>query len=136
LLYVSPTQINAQVPFNLPSNTLHQIVVRRDVAASTPEEFSVSTEQPGIFTTNSQGTGQGAILGPDQSTIADRSKPAQRGQVVIIYCTGLGAVDVPIAIGTPAPSSPLAKVLGPVSVQAGGKAAQVLFAGLTPGFAG
>jgi len=136
ILYASPTQINAQVPFDLAVNTLHQVVVRRGVTASVPEEFMVSAAQPGIYTMNRQGTGQGAILGPSQTDIAAAASPALRGQPVTIFCTGLGVVDVDVALGAAAPDDPLARVKGEVSVLVGGKAARVLFAGLSPRFAG
>ncbi|MFN0104513.1 MAG: BACON domain-containing protein, partial [Bryobacteraceae bacterium] len=99
ILFASPSQINAQVPFELTVNTLHQVVVRRGVTASVPEEFTASAAQPGIFTTNNRGTGQGAVLGPSQSAVADPANPALRGQPVVIYCTGLGAVNATVALG-------------------------------------
>ncbi|MFN0103342.1 MAG: hypothetical protein ACKV2U_14795, partial [Bryobacteraceae bacterium] len=61
---------------------------------------------------------------------------ALRGQPVVIYCTGLGAVNATVALGAAAPSDPLANVRGEVSVLVGGKEARVLFAGLSPGYAG
>jgi adhesin/invasin len=136
ILYSSANQINAQVPYDLPVNTQHQVVVRRGSSLSVPEAFTVASAQPGIFTANQQGTGQGIVIGPDQISVADPNKPAQRGQVIIIYCTGLGAVRPASNLGEPAPSNPLAMTVNPVQVTAGEKEAQVFFSGLTPGFTG
>jgi uncharacterized protein (TIGR03437 family) len=136
LLFASPGQINAQVPFDLPPNTTHQIVVRRNGAVSVPETFAVAGAQPGVFTVNQSGAGQAVILGPDQRNIADTANPARRGQAIVIYCTGLGSVTQPISPGQAAPSSPLAVTRSPVETTVGGRAAQVVFSGLTPGFSG
>lgn len=136
ILYSSANQINAQVPYGLPVNTSHQIVVRRGATLSVPETFTVAAAQPGIFTINQQGTGQGVVMGPDQISVADPAKPAVRGQAVVIYCTGLGAVTPDVTLGVPAPSNVLSQTVNPVSVTIGGKSAPVFFSGLTPGFTG
>jgi adhesin/invasin len=96
----------------------------------------VATAQPGIFTANQQGSGQGVILKSDQITIAQPATPAAIGETIVIYCTGLGAVNPPVAAGIPSPASPLSQTVSPVTVVIGGQSAEVKFAGLTPGFAG
>ncbi len=136
ILFASPGQINAQLPFSLASNAVLQVVVRRRDQISVPEEFVVASAQPGIFTKNQQGSGQGIVVRSDQITLAEPGTPARPGEAIVIYGTGLGPVSQPVAAGAPSPVSPLAATLSPVSVTAGGKSAQVLFAGLTPGFAG
>ena len=136
ILFSSATQLNVQVPFDLPINTEHQVVVRRAETLSVPEPFLIAGAQPGVFTSNLQGTGQGIIMGPDQVSVATPANPALRGQPIIIYCTGLGAVNPPVQAGSPAPTSRLSPTTLPVNVQIGGTPAQVLFSGLTPGFAG
>jgi len=136
LLYSSSTQINAQVPYNLPVNELHQVIVRRGETLSVPEGFTVSSAQPGIFTQNQQGSGQGIIVGPDQVSLATAATPARRGGAIVIYCAGLGAVSPAVPPGVSAPSNPIASVVGPVTVTVGGTPASVFFAGLAPGFAG
>ena len=64
------------------------------------------------------------------------SAPASAGDALAIYGSGLGAVTPPVQAGTPAPLSPPAQTASPVTVTIGGKNAQVLFAGLAPGYAG
>lgn len=136
ILFASPGQINAQLPFNLPSNAILQVVVRRRQQISVPESFVVAAAQPGIFTKNQQGTGQGIVVRADQVTLAEPGTPARRGEAIVIYGTGLGPVSQSVGPGAPSPASPLAAVVSPVTVTVGGRPASVLFAGLTPGFAG
>jgi uncharacterized protein (TIGR03437 family) len=136
ILFASPGQINAQLPFNLPSNAVLQVVVRRRQQISVPESFVVAAAQPGIFTKNQQGTGQGIVVRADQVTLAEPGTPARRGEAIVIYGTGLGPVTQSVGPGAPSPASPLASVVSPVTVTVGGRPASVLFAGLTPGFAG
>jgi adhesin/invasin len=136
LLYASSGQINIQVPYDLPVNSQFQMTVQRGGALSVPEALVVASAQPGIFTTNVQGTGQGVILRGDQTTLAQPGTPATAGETVVIYCTGLGAVSPAVTAGQAAPSSPISQTVNTVTVTIGGVPANVQFAGLTPGFAG
>jgi adhesin/invasin len=56
--------------------------------------------------------------------------------VIVIYCTGLGAVQTTLEAGDPTPLSPLAQTTDTVTATIGGAQAQVLFSGLVPGFSG
>jgi uncharacterized protein (TIGR03437 family) len=136
ILYTSNGQVNVQVPFNTPVNTQYQISVQRDNLLSVPEQLVIAAGQPGVFTLNQQGTGQGVIFKSDGVTLAQPGQPATAGETVVIYCTGLGAVSPPVPEGTPAPSSPLSNTVNPVTVTIGGYDARVQFSGLTPGFPG
>jgi uncharacterized protein (TIGR03437 family) len=70
--------------------------------------------------------------------LVDSANPAKAGDVVVVYCTGLGATNPAVRSGEAAPTPPaaLAKVTTPVSVTVGGQPAVVQYAGLTPGYAG
>jgi len=83
LLYTSSGQVNVQVPYNLPVNTQHQIAVRRGTTLSVPETLSVAATQPGIFTENQRGTGQGIIMKSDQVTLAKPQSPAAVGEIIV-----------------------------------------------------
>jgi uncharacterized protein (TIGR03437 family) len=134
ILYASGGQMNVQVPFSVPVNTTYQLSVQNGITLSVPQTLVIAQAQPGIFTTNEEGYGQGAILLSDDVTLAQPGTPAAIGEVVVIYCTGLGAVSPPVPAGQPAPSTPpLAMTVNQATVTIGGQPAQVLFSGLTPG---
>jgi uncharacterized protein (TIGR03437 family) len=104
---------------------------------SLPQSLVVAQAEPGIFTANEQGTGQGSITKSDGVTVAQPGTPANIGETIVIYCTGLGLVTPSVKEGTAAPSTPpLATTVNPVTVTIGGQAAQVSFSGLAPGYAG
>jgi adhesin/invasin len=136
ILYTTTGQLNVQVPYTVP-NTQYQLMVQHGSALSVPQTLLVAPAQPGIFTMNEQGTGQGSIVKSDGITIAQPGTPTHIGETVVIYCTGLGAVTPAVKEGTPAPSTPpLATTVNPVTVMIGGQPASVAFAGLSPGYAG
>jgi uncharacterized protein (TIGR03437 family) len=136
LLYADSGQINAQLPFDLPPDTQHDLVIYRGSVLSLPEAITVSSARPAIFTMNQQGTGQGAIVNGITNVLADSAHPVHEGDIISIYCTGLGAVQPTVTEGTPAPLTSLTSTVTPVSVSIGGSAAQVLFQGLAPGITG
>jgi len=136
LNYAGTGQINALVPFDAPVNTVLQLLVQQGGAISVPEPVVLSSAQPAIFTQDQSGQGLGVIVGykADGSAnfLIDRSHPVSAGDTLVIYCTGLGPVDQPVAIGSAGPVSPLANSLNPVTATVGGQNATVTFAGLAP----
>ena len=135
LFYSSADQINAQLPFELAPNSRHQAVVKISDAITVPETITVATARPGIFTTTQDGKGQGVIM-DTANRLVDAANPAKAGDVVVVYCTGLGATNPAVRSGEAAPPSPLAKVVMPVAVTIGGQPGMVQYAGLTPNFVG
>jgi uncharacterized protein (TIGR03437 family) len=142
LYYASPTQINALVPQNLAGNTVLQLVVQRGSTRSAPIPMVITPYQPGIFSQNQAGTGQGSIQISGTALLAApasaNSRPAQRGvDYIAIYCTGLGPVagengEPAPTDGSAVPYPPLYKTIAPVRVTVGGVDAPVVFAGMTP----
>jgi len=135
LFYVSPTQINVILPYNLSVNTTQQLIVQRSQSLSTPLSILIAAANPGIFTVSQSGSGQGVITHADSSLVSS-SSPAIVGETVVIYCAGLGATLPAATAGSAASSSPLSYTMNAVSVTIGGIPATVPFAGLTPGFTG
>ena len=127
--------MNAQVPFDLPPDSSSQLVVKVGEAFTVPETINLSTVQPGIFTVNQSGSGPGAILDANFALVSS-SNPVRAGDVIQIFCTGLGATSPPVPSGEFSPSSPPATTVTPVTATVDGLDAPVLFGGLAPGFVG
>jgi uncharacterized protein (TIGR03437 family) len=92
-----------------------------------------------VFTLDASGTGQGHIYKIDSAgnqILADKNAPAKGGDTLVIYCSGLGAVNPPLAAGTPAPLAFLTNTVDTLTATVGGRPATVNFAGLTPGSTG
>ncbi|MBI3695057.1 MAG: hypothetical protein HY238_09505, partial [Acidobacteria bacterium] len=70
----------------------------------------------------------GKLVGPDN--------PPVGGDVLVLYASGLGPVNATVASGAAGPSDPLARASRNQRAAVGGFPAQVLFAGLAPGFVG
>jgi uncharacterized protein (TIGR03437 family) len=144
LFYVSPTQINLQIPWESLGQSQASIAVTAKGSASAAQIISLRAVSPGIFSTNSSGSGQGAIhiantaifAAPDSSIPGVQARPAKHGEFLTIYCSGLGDVSPRPATGAAASGSPLSNTLLTPAVTIGGVSAPVVFAGLSPGFAG
>jgi len=135
LHFVSPFQINAQVPFEVSPGTA-EITVALDGAEGTSLSAPVNAAGPGIFTRSLDGQGPGIFLHGSDFSLVTESSPARPGEVILIYGTGLGGVVPFVPSGEAAPGDPLANIIGAVSVQIAGRDGEVSFAGLAPGFAG
>ncbi len=131
LLYVSPTQINFQVPSATASGDV-ELVVNGPGGASASFSFAVTAEAPSIY---QYGTNQAVAQNADGS-LNSSSNPAAAGSVITVYLTGQGAVNNPVTDGTATPDSPLASATATTTATIGPTSATVQFIGLTPGFAG
>jgi len=137
LSFAADGQINAVVPYEISVNTTQQVIVSNGASYSPPQSVTVASAAPGIFTQGA--SSQGLIFKIDSNgaqTLADPSNPVHSGDVIVIYCTGLGQVSPAVATGTAAPLQPLSSTVNPAAVTIGGVPANVFFAGLTPQFVG
>lgn len=136
LYFVSPSQVNAQLPFEVKGEAA-QLRVWNGSVASGWESFAVGLVAPRIFTR--PGTQEAIALKQDYRLVA-ASNPAQPGEAISLYAVGLGAVAPPVASGAVAGdggiSGPLSRTIEPVTVFVGDRAAPVLWAGLAPGMVG
>jgi uncharacterized protein (TIGR03437 family) len=127
LFFVSPTQINYQIPAG---TALGQAVVT--VTASNGRLHNglidVQSNAPSIFTTNQQGTGAAAALDAITFTGAPFNAMQANGQpnIIALFTTGLGA-DVTDADGN---------VNTSVEARIDGQVVTVQYAGRAPGFVG
>jgi len=136
LLYVSESQINAQVPFELPDDvSVAGMVVLNGTQASTGVPISLVPADPGIFSVLQTGRGPSAVVHPD-GTLVSPAHPVRPGGALTLYATGLGAVTPPTPSGYPALNSPLSIVNLAPAVKLAGRSVPVTFAGLAPYFVG
>jgi uncharacterized protein (TIGR03437 family) len=132
LVYVSPGQVNLQVPWELQGQTSAQVKVTIDFSYGNVITVPLSDYAPAFFE-----TGGGSVAALDLANhVIGANNPAKQGQVIQLYLNGLGPVNNQPASGDPAPSSPLATCKGEPSVSIGGKTATSSFCGLAPGFPG
>jgi uncharacterized protein (TIGR03437 family) len=117
LLYVSPTQLNIQIPYETATGTALLAVSSNGLVAT--YSFSVSASAPGLFTQNQQGTG------PITATSS-----GDRGQAFALYVTGAGEVSPPIATGAVPTGTQVPVPLLAVSVTIGGVAAHLDYVGI------
>ena len=133
LVYVSPGQINIQVPWELQGQTSAQVkviidqfifgnVVTVPLADAAPAFFEIAT-------------GIAAALDGKYAVVTS-ANPVTRGQIVQLYMNGLGPLDHQPATGDPASGVTLATTKITPKVTIGGQDAPVQFSGLAPGFPG
>ena len=126
-------QINFQVPWSLAGTTSADLVVETVGLGATSMRASLLAVQPGLFTTDGA---RAAALHASDFALVDGNNPAAKGEIVLLYGTGFGAVENQPETGSATPVSPLSRTLAPVAVAIGGRSADVLFSGLAPGLAG
>jgi uncharacterized protein (TIGR03437 family) len=137
LFYVSPTQINAQVPFETPSGTVPVEVIRTQTGKARGA-LAVAEASPGISIIGrlNQGailTPTGELAAPEGSLQGIATRPARHGEFVSIFLTGLGNVNNPPPTGAPAPGQPpLSESVLNTTVTIGGIAVKPSFSGLAP----
>jgi len=132
LFFVSPFQINAQVPYEVEPGAAQVFVVRQGQFFSAPYSLTVGRVSPGIFV-NSLGA---AVLKNIDFTQVSASNPAAAGDILSIFGTGLGEVTPRLPSGLFAPILPFSLTVAQPSVTVGGRDADVVASSLAPGFAG
>jgi uncharacterized protein (TIGR03437 family) len=125
LFYAQASQINAQVPYTIAGESVTQVVVSYQGLPVGTLNLPVVASAPALFT---------AALNQD-GTVNAASAPAARGTVVTFFGTGEGLTNganiAGLAAAAPYPIPTL-----PVTLTVDGIAAQLLYAGEAPNFAG
>jgi uncharacterized protein (TIGR03437 family) len=134
LYYVSPTQINFLVPPNITPGPA-TVAVFIDGLYGPQIQLTLTAAAPGLFQLDAT---HAVATFPDGSVLT-ASSPAQSGDIVILWATGLGPVTPPALYSEiPAAAAPL--VVGAnLSILLNGApvpADAIDYAGVAPGFAG
>jgi uncharacterized protein (TIGR03437 family) len=135
-MFVSPRQINAQLPFSVEGSST--LVLRTPWGVSDNFNMTVSSAAPSIFRNGVAGpqTDIALIMRERNGQVVTPSNPIHHGDVITIYATGLGRTNPSVESGVPAPADPAAASVIQPLVTIGSVPVEVLFAGLTPGEVG
>jgi uncharacterized protein (TIGR03437 family) len=125
LVYVSASQVNVMVPFEITGHVA-SVTVSHNGVNSQPFWARVEPTAAGIF---ALADGTGIVQKSDYSLVSD-SNPATPGETVILYATGGGKTSPPTQTGAIAPAAALD---ARVSVSLSGRAGTVVYAGTAPG---
>ncbi len=132
VLYTQENQVSAIVSYEIAGRAQVSVAVEYLGQASLGTATAVALAAPGIFSAAQNGTGQGAILLSDGHTVNSTAHPAARGSIVSIFATGEGQTNPSGVDGEFAPApAPMPQQV--VSVTIGGAAAEVVYAGGSPG---
>ena len=135
VLFVSPNQINAQMPFNVEGNVT--MILRTPGGVSDNYNLSVRPTGPGVFRTALGGNPDiPTVVRASNNEMVTLSNPVRKSDRLTIYLTGLGKTNPAIEAGVPAPADPPIFSLAEPVVTLGGIALPVSFAGLSPGQVG
>lgn len=143
IYYVSPTQISVVVPFE---NTFGVADIQVTNSSGTSNTITAPVYQttPGVYTISSSfgglgpgGLGFAAAEHGDYSVIS-ASNPAQPGETIQLYLTGLGSVYPPSADGAAGPTNPFSLPTSTITLDLNGTAVAtpLPFIGLAPDLAG
>jgi len=141
--YVSPTQVNVQVPNGVGTGP-QNVVVTNHVGASPAFAVNVVAQNPGLLAPASFTVGgnqyivalfpDGAYVLPPGAIAGVPSRRARPGDTIIIYGIGFGTTTPPVAPGQIAATA--ASLTSPITVTFNGTPAQVSFQGVAPNFVG
>jgi uncharacterized protein (TIGR03437 family) len=125
--FVSPNQINVQVPWELSGRTSVQTKVSIGDISTLVYTLTLNNYAPAIFQRG------GIVAARWNNNIVETTNPVPRTQTVELYCNGLGPVDHAVASGEATPPTPPINTTTTPTVTIGGvPAPQVNFSGLTP----
>jgi len=135
--FVSPLQLNVQVPFEVTAGAATQpLVVTTAGGASATFNINVDALAPSLFIVDAA-SNLGAVVKNSDFSLTTRTNPAKVGDPVVIYSTGLGQVTPAAFTGVLlAPPAAGFNNTATVTVTIGGQAAPVIYSIGSPGFVG
>ena len=134
ILFTIAGQVNVLAPFTFTNNTQTVIGVSYNGVPSATMTVPVVAAEPGLFTANASGKGQGAILNQDYS-VNSSTNPAAFGSAIMLFGTGCGTTvpETPLGGYNPIPPPLGALTQTNVTAEIGNVSATVDYAGPAPG---
>jgi uncharacterized protein (TIGR03437 family) len=134
LLFVSPKQVNAFVPSDLPEGE-YELTVSRGGEPDVKGKFTVAKYGPGLFGQETENGTVAVAFHEDGSAIAS-DNPVRANETITFYATGLGPTERRWIDGFDVPTSPEFKLTDPIEVRAEDYVLPTIWAGLAPNMTG
>jgi uncharacterized protein (TIGR03437 family) len=141
LLYVSPSQINFLIPYELTVTSAEVLVARQGIAGPLGPDglpsvkIQLATTSPAFF----QFYGNFAVAEHADGSVITAAAPAQAGETIVLYAAGLGRTVpdsssgvLPTGAATILYASQMQILVNGASLPEG----SIQYAGVTPGYAG
>jgi uncharacterized protein (TIGR03437 family) len=125
LTATSEGRIEIQIPGDLPAGSAN-IVVSVSGEMSNTFVAGVQAALPAIL----------AIVHQSDGSVVGNADPAVAGETLVVYMTGLGAVNASLSFGEEAPANPPAATAISPQVTLGSMPVNVVYSELSPGFVG
>jgi uncharacterized protein (TIGR03437 family) len=141
LLYVSPSQINFLIPYEITSPTAQVLVARQGVAGPVGLDnlpsvtINLAATAPGFF----QWNGNFIVAEHADGSLITAASPAQASETVVLFAAGLGRTVPESASGVSPPAAATLLYASQLQIVLNGSVlppASIYYAGVTPGFAG
>ncbi|MBZ5604993.1 MAG: hypothetical protein LAO79_22065, partial [Acidobacteriia bacterium] len=136
LVFVSPNQINAQMP----AQAVGDVTINVHTPGGVSDNFNLTVQPtaPAVFMSGVAGpeTNLPVVVRSVNNLLVTDSNPIHRNDGITIYLTGCGQTNPPVGDGLPAPTSPLAVALSAPTVYLGSTQLPLSYAGLAPGEVG
>jgi uncharacterized protein (TIGR03437 family) len=136
ILFVSPNQINAQMPFETIGNV--SMILRTPGGSSNTFNLQVLPTAPSVFHSGVAGPNSDipTVIRNANGELVTDSDPIHKNDILVIFLTGMGLTSPAVATGAPSPLNPLAIALVKPTVTIGNSQLGVLYFGLAPGEVG
>jgi uncharacterized protein (TIGR03437 family) len=138
LYVVSATQVSFLVPYAVTTSLASIQLINNGTSGGTSNTVTlpVHLTAPGVFTFPAGGLGAPAALHADYSLVSS-SSPAQPGETILVFATGLGAVNPMVPDGSAGPSGTLSTATNAITAYINGEGPITpTYAGLAPGLGG
>jgi uncharacterized protein (TIGR03437 family) len=134
LYFVSPTQINFQIPADLAPGT-EALTVTSPGMADVTSGFSIVRNAPGLFPAVIDGQTYAMVMHEDGTPVT-ASAPARQGELLTAYGTGFGPTDRVRPEASAVPATPRYMILDPVTIGVGASVVTPESAFAAPGHIG
>jgi uncharacterized protein (TIGR03437 family) len=131
LLFISPTQINFQVPVETANGNV-PVTVTNSGGTGSGLTMQVASNDPGVFVYNGN---TGIVVKNADFSLISANNAATAGDILVVYSTGLGQTTPALATGEVVAASPF-KDTAVTTATIAGVNAPVIYSIASPGFAG